>query len=583
MGAMRLFFALLAAVVVTALLAFGAADAVELPVRDLAMRVLPGRAASQTVVVAIDEESLREVGPWPWPRARLAEVIRTAADAGARGIILDVLLAEPREGDEALAAAMQRAPTIAVAVLDEHGQWLAPPFPARAGHGNFELDHDGIMRRVASTKQSRDRALSALSLEAASLATGRPIPVGQSIAPAFRTRPREVPRIPAARLNGAALKGKLVFIGPTAFGTGDRVLTPVSGGIQDPGVTVHAAAAESLIRGETIRGLPPIVSGILAAVAVAAILMKGRWAAAACAIAIIGGGLLILGAGIAVPFVTLTATAAVTIGAVETVRMTEALRESRARREEEAESKRLLAHELKTPLASMRGLSQLLAGFELTDAERRRVASLLESEAGKLQSMVSVLLDLERLPLRNFAASSSVIDLGELAGARLELLRAGAGRDLMLHADPGVLVRADPALIERVIDNLVGNALKYTAAPVTVSVRRRGPDAVLDVEDRGPGIAADERTRIFDRFFRGTTAGGTQGLGLGLSLVAEVARWHGGAVTLDEADGGGSRFRFALPLAPASARAVSASPPAPLPAARGEGGRRPGEGPAEAS
>jgi signal transduction histidine kinase len=545
---MRILLALLAAIAVTALLAFGSMDAVELPVRDVAMRLLPARGASATVVVAIDEQSLREVGPWPWPRARLARVIDTAADAGARGVLVDVLLAEPREGDSALAAAMQRVPAFAVAVLDEHGEWLAPPFAARAAHGNFELDHDGIMRRVASTKQSRDRALTALSLEAASLVTGRPIPVAQSIAPAFRTRPRDVPRISASRLTAAApLQGKLVFIGPTAFGTGDRVLTPVSGGVQDAGVTVHAAAAESLIRGETIRALPPIFAGLLAGALVAAVLLRPRIAAAIAAAAIAGGGLALLGAGVAVPFVTLITMDAVTIGTVEAMRMTHALRESRARREQEAESKRLLAHELKTPLASMRGLSQLLAGFELTDAERRRVAALLESEAGKLQSMVSVLLDLERLSLRNFHDCASVIDLGELAGARLELLRAGADRDLMLQAEPGVFVRADAALLERVIDNLVGNALKYTATPITVAVRRRGAEAVLEVEDRGPGIAPEERARIFDRFFRGTTAGGTQGLGLGLSLVAEVARWHGGNVFLDEAQGGGSRFRVALP------------------------------------
>ncbi|MBV9494686.1 MAG: CHASE2 domain-containing protein, partial [Acidobacteria bacterium] len=481
-----------------------------------------------------------------------AQILETAADAGARGAIVDVLLAERRDGDDALAKAMQRVPTIAVAVLDERGEWLAPPLPARAAHGNFELDHDGIMRRVASTKQSRDRALTALSLEAASLVTDRPIPVAQSIAPAFRTRPRDIPRVSAANLRpDAHLQGKLVFVGPTALAIGDRVLTPVSGNVQDPGVTVHAAATESLIRGETIRSLPPLASGLAAGIAVAAILMtrRPRLAAALAALLILLGGLGLLGGtGVAVPFVTLTLTVAITIAAVEAQRMTLALRESRARREQEAESKRLLAHELKTPLASMRGLSQLLAGFDLTDAERRRVASLLESEAGKLQSMVTVLLDLEKLPLRNFQDSSSVIDLGALAARRLELLRAGADRELMLQTESGVFVRADAALLERVVDNLVGNALKYTAAPVTVAVHRRGGEAILDVEDRGPGIAAEERGRIFDRFFRGTTAGGTEGLGLGLSLVAEIARWHGGAASVDESSAGGSRFRIALPI-----------------------------------
>src|SRR5207253_9943841 len=138
-----------------------------------------------------------------------------------------------------------------------------------------------------------------------------------------------------------------------------------------------------------------------------------------------GGGLLLIAlTGIAIPFMLLLLDVIVTTAAVEGVDLARSLRQTRsafrAHRVHEAESKRVLAHELKTPLASMRGLTQLLAGFELTDAERKRVTALLESEAGKLQSMVSGLLDLERLPLRDFAASTSVTDLGKLVAARGE-------------------------------------------------------------------------------------------------------------------------------------------------------------------
>ena len=207
-----------------------------------------------------------------------------------------------------------------------------------------------------------------------------------------------------------------------------------------------------------------------------------------------------------------------------------------ARRAHEAESKRVLAHELKTPLASMRGLSQLLGGFELNEDERRRVASLLEAEAGKLQIMVNGLLDLERLPLRDFQASSSVTDLGNLVAKRIEFLKASSDRPLMMSVTPGVFVRADASLLDRIVDNLVGNAIKYSpdGSPVTITVRRNGSDAVVEVEDRGRGIAPAERQKIFDRFFRGAAAAGTTGLGLGLSLVSEVAQWHGGAVSAHE-------------------------------------------------
>ena len=269
--------------------------------------------------------------------------------------------------------------------------------------------------------------------------------------------------------------------------------------------------------------VPPIVSGLLAAIIVWA--ARSRLLAGVLALLVLVAGALF----ISVPVVTLE----VLIAILVTIDIATSLRTTRAafreHRVQEAESKRVLAHELKTPLASMRGLTQLLGDFELTDAERKRVATLLESEAGKLQSMISGLLDLEKLPLRDFAASTSVTDLGKLVAARVDFLRAGTDRRLVMNAAPHVFLRTDAALVERVVDNLVGNALKYTAGAVSVSVRQNGSGAVLEVADEGPGMTAEDRERIFQRFFRGSSAAGTEGLGLGLSLVSEVARWHGGS------------------------------------------------------
>lgn len=566
-------------IVVTLLMAFDRGPTLELPVRDLAMRSLPKKAAQATVVVAIDERSLREIGRWPWPRGVLAQLVDRAASAGAKAVVLDILLAEPSDGDEALAMAMKRVPTIAVSVLVEGEQWIVPAAKLResavVAHGNFELDHDGILRRFASTKQDRDRSYTALSIEAASILGATSIPVGRSVAPAFRTRPREIPQVSAADVlrgqNISKLRGRLVFVGPTALGLGDRVLTPVSTTrAPDAGVTVHAAAAEALLRNERIRDLPPIVSGLAAGLLVASILVARNrerrmriGIAAALLIAVaIGGYWLLSISGIAVPFVILMLTVTLAAAGVETTLMGTSLKESGVRLEEiatrlaeqraqDVESKRILAHELKTPLASMRNLTQLLGDFELSPNEQKRVARLLQSEAGKLQSMVDALLDLERLPLRDFRASSSVTDLGELVRARVDLLRASVARPVLISVSEDVFVRADPILIERVVDNLVGNAIKYAPAPqpIEVSVRQTSDVAILEVADRGPGIAAEERERIFQRFFRGATAAGTEGLGLGLSLVAEVARWHGGSVTVDRSAAGGAAFRFMLPVA----------------------------------
>src|SRR5207248_2290568 len=94
-----LLLAAAAGVAVTLLLAFDALDTLELPARDFVLRRLPQQSARSTVIVAIDEQSLRAIGPWPWDRATLATIVGRAADAGARGVILDILLAEPRSGD----------------------------------------------------------------------------------------------------------------------------------------------------------------------------------------------------------------------------------------------------------------------------------------------------------------------------------------------------------------------------------------------------------------------------------------------------------------------------------------------------
>lgn len=569
----------LTTIVVTSIMAFDRGRTVELPVRDFVMRLMADKPARSTVVVAIDERSLKEIGSWPWDRTVLAEIVARAAEAQAKAVVLDILLAEPRFGDDQLAREMKRIPTIAVSVLVEREQWMVPAPKLRetatVAHGNFELDHDGILRRFASTKQNRDNSYTALSIEAASILSAASVPVGRSVAPAFRTPPRKVPIVSATdviwhRTGAGDLRGRLVFIGPTALGLGDRVLTPVSTPLApDPGVTVHAAAAESLVRRETVREIPPIVAGILAGVLVAAPLrLRDRprrtrigIAAALFAAVVVGGYLLFSISGIAVPFVVLMLTVLLAAAALEATLMRASLAESGVRLEEiatrlaeqrahDVESKRLLAHELKTPLASMRNLTQLLGDFELSPHEQKRVAKLLESEAGKLQSMVDALLDLERLPLRDFASSSKLTDLGELVRARIDVICAGTNRPIVASVPDGVMVRADPLLIERVVDNLVGNALKYTPAPepIEVNVRRTSDSAVLEVADRGPGVPPEERERIFQRFFRGATAAGTEGLGLGLSLVAEVARWHGGSVAVERSEAGGAAFRVMLPI-----------------------------------
>jgi signal transduction histidine kinase len=218
------------------------------------------------------------------------------------------------------------------------------------------------------------------------------------------------------------------------------------------------------------------------------------------------------------------------------------------------EMQRLVSHELKTPLASIAGFGETLERYRLSGDELSRVASLIRGEAQRLQEMVTVFLDLERLGAGHWDEAAEIQDLGALTGARLEVLGAAAaarGVGIAHRLAPGCRVRGVAALLERVVDNLVGNAVTYTDRGDTVEVdlRREGDELRLSVRDHGPGIPEASRGRIFERFYR-APGSGAAGSGLGLALVKEVVTWHGGCITVDSEIGRGSCFTATLPAAP---------------------------------
>jgi signal transduction histidine kinase len=215
------------------------------------------------------------------------------------------------------------------------------------------------------------------------------------------------------------------------------------------------------------------------------------------------------------------------------------------------EMQRLVSHELKTPLASIAGFGENLERYELSADEQRRVASLIRGEAHRLQEMVTVFLDLEQLGGGHWDGATEATDLGHQVTARLEVLDAAAGaRKITITSsiNDGCWVRAVPTLLDRVVDNLVGNAVKYTQPgdSIEVDVSQSDDQVHLVVLDHGPGIPKDGMARVFDRFYR---VPGTEvtGAGLGLALVKEVVDWHGGCITIESEIGNGSTFTVSLP------------------------------------
>ncbi len=552
-------------------LATGLPAALDLPVRDVLLRALPSRPVTDVAVVAIDESSLATEGPWPWPRARLAAIAVAAREAGARVLALDLLLVAAGEGDEVLAASLAAMPSVLAAGLDAKAGWLLPA-PSLRGAGrlaetSFDVDHDGVMRRLSATKQRDRLSLSALSVVAASLATDpeRPVPVGRVLVPDFRHRPAGVPVVGAAdllagRIDGA-LRGRVVFLGVTAAGLGDRFVTPGSpSGTPEPGVLVHAATASCLLAGGLLQPVPPFASGLLASALAVLGLIAGRSPGprrrlllGAVAFVPVGLGTPLLAAGVEFPLATLTGATLLVILVVEARAARRGERDvarGAALRVEELEARRVAVHEMKTPLTAVRGLTQLLSGFDLSPAERARVVGMVGEETERLGGMIESLNAVEKMRLASFDATARPVDLGALALRRAAAIGAGAPGRVSVEAGEGVSVLGDEAFLARVIDNLASNALKFSppSSRVRIAVVRKEGDALLTVADEGPGIPAAERERVFGRFVRGTGAGGAEGLGLGLSLVHEVVTWHRGRVSVRGADNGtGSVFEVVLP------------------------------------
>jgi len=229
------------------------------------------------------------------------------------------------------------------------------------------------------------------------------------------------------------------------------------------------------------------------------------------------------------------------------------LRDVTAERELEQKRRdmqRLVSHELKTPLASIAGFGETLQRYELTPDEQHRVASLIRGESMRLGEMVATFLDLERLGSNQITESSEPMDLSALVEQRLEILFEAARtreQEIVSDIEPGVGIRGAPTLLARVVDNLVGNALKYSSegAAIEVTLVRDHEHAILSVKDHGAGIPEDAIPRLFERFYRVPGVKGA-GSGLGLAVAAEVVTWHEGCIEVESTEGQGSTFTVRL-------------------------------------
>jgi signal transduction histidine kinase len=572
---------------------------------DMLLRLSPARPSSareRVVLLAIDDETVSRYGPLPLNRAVVAEALKRIAIAEPKVLVVDVLLSEKtREADDAsLADTLSRFPRVVLASALEATQqgipsrWLAPlpEFQHHAfalGHVHLEPDRDGLARTLLLTKVNADDRYWALGFEAFRAALGAQEPPTE-YANELRVGNR---RVPAADSNGRLLwihyngpegifrrvslasvldgrvppfsfADKVVILGVTAQGAGDRFFTPFSTGFGMSGIEIHANIFSTLFDGAYLSPLSSPLEfmslfAIAALVATAAWWRQGRLLAPVAITGVVAIPVFsywMLRAGVIVPVasglvIQLAASLAGFLAHTRFIRSR--LGEAIEGRQDYAFRLQAVAHEIKTPLTAIHASSQLMTEPDIPEEKKEEIAQRIHKEAGRLSGVVTTFLDVERisagvlkLQRRQVELSALVADAVERAGLLALKKSIGIEQDL----ESGVIA-ADAELLQFAVYNLLVNAIKYSPDGSSMRITlRSGPQAAcLVVADQGCGIEPAEQSRIFERFYRTKKHrdDGEPGSGVGLALVKEIVTQHGGRIEVESEPGKGSSFRVFLP------------------------------------
>jgi two-component system phosphate regulon sensor histidine kinase PhoR len=216
-----------------------------------------------------------------------------------------------------------------------------------------------------------------------------------------------------------------------------------------------------------------------------------------------------------------------------------------------------VSHELQTPLTTLAGYGEALAGSVGDRARVREIAEVIQRQAARMSALVRDLLHLSRLESEGFAPARERVEIDSLVREVAEAWVDRAtdkGLSLGTRVPPGLSIHADRRLLHQALTNLVENAVRYVPAggEVRIEARRVATGVEMVVADSGEGIPREDQPRIFERFYRvekgrARTGGGT---GLGLAIVKHVAEVHGGRVELESAPGRGTSFRIVIPGEP---------------------------------
>jgi signal transduction histidine kinase len=362
----------------------------------------------------------------------------------------------------------------------------------------------------------------------------------------------------------SSFAGKIVILGVTAQGAGDRVYTPFSSGLGMSGIEVHANIFSTLIDGAYLSPLSTPLE-FLSLAAIAALVGAAAWwrqgklltpVATAGVILIPALAYWMLRAGIIVPvasWLVIQVAASLAGFLAQTRFIRRRLGEAIERRQDYAFRLQAVAHEIKTPLTAIHASSQLITEPAIPERKKEEIAQRIHKEAGRLSGVVTAFLDVERISAGVLKIQKQPVDLTSLVADAIERARLLAlKKSIVIQQDlePEVIA-ADADLLQFAIYNLLVNAVKYSpdGSKIRVSLQSDGQAACLAVADQGCGIEPAEQQRIFERFYRTELHRGdaTGGSGVGLALVKEIVTQHGGRIEVESKPRQGSTFRVFLP------------------------------------
>jgi len=559
---------------------------------DLMTQMTPLKNAAQpsSVMVAIDEETLRARGGMRNIRPILTQTLEQIDAAQPQAVALDVILSD--RGDETddarLEAALHDTRNLILDCDLVGGAW-EDPLPrfasaaAAVGHIHPEIDRfDGVSRELSLEETANHQRRWALALEAFRISRGQEIiespddvAVGATLIPAARAdagRPMFIRYLPAgipmvsalhAKESANLLRGKTVFLGVTALSAArDRLLNPY--GVNVPGVEVHAHAFETMARGDFLRGagnLAPLgLSVLFAASAGLAFALLSGWISYAAGVAIVTAALFaplfFFGRGVVFPLFGPAAVAWLSCAGAATYQhffVRRQLRRSESEKSRYQQAIHWAAHEMRTPLTAIQGSSEIMTNYSLPEAKQKQLSEMINSESKRLARLIQTFLDVERLAEGQMELKREMFQAADLVDTcmrRVDPLAHRKNIRLALETPIEGTLTGDRELMEYAFYNLLTNAVKYSPGDTGVSIfaEKNGEEIRISVRDQGIGMDSKELKNIFKKFYRTQRAeqSGEVGTGIGLSIVEQIVTQHGGRMEVTSEPGKGSCFTMVL-------------------------------------